>query len=65
MVVHEEVSLRNRQWMKGYADHLKDMSKGPIPAHIHPSTANDIYKFLSIKEACKHGSSEVPMDVTE
>ena len=65
MVIHEDVSTRNRMWMKMFGQRLKAMRKGEIPTHCQPSTAAEINKFLFIKENCVHLITEIPVDVVE
>ena len=65
MVIHQEVSKRNRQWMKVYAEYLEEISKVPTPSYCHSSTAKEVYKFLSVKALFSRDRSEIPMDVAE
>jgi len=64
MVIHEEVSKRNGQWMKMFRQRLKEIRKGQIPDHCQPSTAAEINNYFFKTNNCVHVDSEISMDVT-
>ena len=49
MVIHEEVSPRNRQWMEDYRKELIEKMKS-APAHCHPSSDTEVFKFFFLNE---------------
>lgn len=48
MVVHEEVSLRNRQWMEEFRKQLIEIKK-TVPAHCQPSSDTEILNMIFSK----------------
>ena len=48
MVIHEEVSPRNLQWMEDFRKQLIDAKK-TAPAHCHPSSDIEILNMLFSK----------------
>ena len=53
MVIHEEVSPENRQWMENYRQELIKKVKS-APNHCHPSSDTEVYKFFFLNEEIKN-----------
>lgn len=49
MVIHEEVTSRNQQWMKEFRQKLKAKFEG-TPPHVQPSSEIEVFKFFCLAE---------------
>ena len=49
MVIHEEVTSRNQQWMKDFRQKLLAKFEA-TPPHIQPSSELEIFKFFCLAE---------------
>jgi cryptochrome len=54
IVIHEEVSRRNQQWMLHFRKKLLEYVKNP-PSHCQPSSESEVYQFFGIDVKCFHG----------
>ncbi len=45
IVIHEEVSVRNQQWMKDFRKKYEQ-----TPAHCQPSSESEVYKFFCLSD---------------
>jgi hypothetical protein len=49
MVIHEEVTSRNQQWMKDFRQKLMAKFEG-APPHVKPSSEIEVFKFFCLAE---------------
>ena len=54
MVIHEEVSRRNREHMVAIREKIVAKCQGSAPPHCKPSSENEVYQFFCITENCLH-----------
>jgi len=54
MVIHEEVSRRNREHMVAIREKIVAKCQGSAPPHCKPSSENEVYQFFCIAENCHH-----------
>ena len=54
MVIHEEVSRRNREHMVAIREKIVAKCQGSAPPHCKPSSENEVYQFFCIGENCLH-----------